>query len=147
MSYFGGSGRIAGDPGLFDVFKRAGRALVGEIPFVRQGRAVIRAIRPPTVSTPQRFSPAVARGQFRPPGGTTAIAQVSGPGTALMVTGRKRRRMNPTNVKALNRAVRRTDAFVRVAKNALKNTGFKVVSKSSGKLTEAAWKKKQHHAG
>lgn len=44
---------------------------------------------------------------------------------------KKRRRMNVTNDKALRRAVRRTDGFVKLAKRALRGTGYTVVSKSS----------------
>lgn len=43
----------------------------------------------------------------------------------------KRRRMNPGNAKALRRALRRTDAFVNLAKRSLKGTGFKIVRSGS----------------
>lgn len=46
---------------------------------------------------------------------------------------RKRRRMNPMNPKALNRASRRMDSFVGHARKALKHTNYKLVSKSAGK--------------
>ena len=42
-----------------------------------------------------------------------------------------RRRMNPLNVKALRRASRRTDMFVRTARKALKHTAFTIVTRSS----------------
>ena len=41
--------------------------------------------------------------------------------------------MNPGNTKALNRASRRIDRFVGVARGALKHTNYKVVSKSAGR--------------
>lgn len=46
---------------------------------------------------------------------------------------KKRRRMNPGNTKALTRASRRIDSFVKVAKKALKHTNYKIVSKSAGR--------------
>ena len=45
----------------------------------------------------------------------------------------KRRRMNYGNTKALKRADRRIDGFVKVARSALKHTNYKVVSKSAGR--------------
>jgi len=53
----------------------------------------------------------------------------------------RRRRMNVGNAKALRRAIRRTDGFVRLSRSALKNTGFKIVSKSSGKVSRATMDK------
>lgn len=38
----------------------------------------------------------------------------------------RNRRMNPANPKALRRAIRRTDGFVKLAKRALKGTGYAV---------------------
>lgn len=38
----------------------------------------------------------------------------------------RNRRMNPANPKALRRAMRRTDGFVKLAKRALKGTGYAV---------------------
>ena len=45
----------------------------------------------------------------------------------------KRRRMNYANGKALGRANRRVDGFVRLAKRSLKHTNYKIVSKSAGR--------------
>lgn len=44
---------------------------------------------------------------------------------------RKRRRMNVTNPKALRRANRRVDGFVREVKKSLKHTNYKLVSKGT----------------
>ena len=87
---------------------------------------------------------------FQPPSG--GITQVRGGGAAAQVGAaprfdvngqpmRKRRRMNVGNAKALRRAIRRTDGFVTLARGALKNTGFKIVSKSSGKVSQATMNK------
>jgi len=52
-------------------------------------------------------------------------------GVVINGTRRKYRRMNVTNDKALRRAIRRTDGFVKLAKRALRGTGYTVVTKSS----------------
>jgi len=159
MSYFGGSGRIAGDPGFFGalggLFKKAAPIVAG-LGFggpIGAGiaTAITRRSRPTgtTFAKPRGLTgfPVVkspgARGLVERiiPGGKTGL-QVGADGMMRP----RRRRMNYLNQKALRRANRRTDGFVREAKNALKNTGFKVVSKSAGKMTEAAWQRKAHHA-
>lgn len=155
MSYFGGSSGMVGDPGFFGnlggLFKRAvgvgvglatggpGGALAA---LTRRGQPP-RAFRPPAGQIPVIAKPgligAIQRGI---PGGATGL--IIDPRTGQV--RRRRRRINFGNPKALRRAIRRTDGFVTLAKGALKNTGFKIVSKSAGKMTEAAWQKKAHHA-
>lgn len=54
-------------------------------------------------------------------------------GTPLVSFGKKRRRMNYANGRALARANRRVDGFVRLARKSLQHTGYKIVSKSAGK--------------
>lgn len=46
-------------------------------------------------------------------------------------TGRKRPRMNPANPRALRRAIRRQDGFVKLARRALKGSGYTIVSRGS----------------
>ncbi len=149
MAYFGGSSRIAGDPGFFDTIKRIGRAAVG---FATGGPvgAVTAAFSPPrsqpSAGVPIIASPGIrARIERAVPGGATGLEV--GPDGMMR---RKRRRMNAGNAKALRRAIRRTDAFVTLSKSALKNTGFKIVSKSSGKVSRATMDKAvaaAHHRG
>jgi len=152
MSYFGGSLRTAGDPGFFGALKGAVGGFFKGGPTGAVSGAVSgfrgSKFRPPTLFaggpriTPVVRAPGiVAAGQRFFPGGATGL-QVMSDGTVR----KRRRRMNPTNPKALRRAIRRTDAFVNMAKGALKNTGFKIVSKSAGKMTEAAFQKRAHHA-
>jgi hypothetical protein len=45
--------------------------------------------------------------------------------------GPRRRRINPANPKALRRAIRRQAGFVKLAKRALKGTGYTIVSRGS----------------
>ncbi len=168
MSYFGGSGRLAGDPGFFGALKgglggflsggplgavtgaargfRSTRAAPGVALSIGDRHTAHGHIKDPR--TGQRSGHGIIPGLqrafgFPPPGGGGSGIMVVGPDGQIR---RRRRRMNPTNPKALRRAIRRQDAFVKVARGALKNTGFKIVSKSSGKLTEAQWQKRAHHA-
>jgi len=152
MSYFGGSGRMAGDPGFFGSLFRGVKGAVGG--FIKGGPigavtgGVGAAFRPPTGrAVPRAIQQVIPTpgmlGQMQRfvPGGATGL-QVMPDGTVR----KKRRRMNAGNPKALRRAIRRQNAFVNLAKGALKNTGFKVVSTSAGKMTAEAWQKKRHHS-
>lgn len=67
------------------------------------------------------------------PGGATGLV-VSADGTVR----RRRRKMNYANGKALTRANRRVDGFVRLAKRSLKHTNYKIVSKSAGRSRSTA---------
>lgn len=149
MAYFGGSSRLAGDPGffgsLFGGIKKIGGAAFRASPVGRFTSGLGLFNPPPPRATDQitRFIP--PSGFLGPRGGGPArVPQI----TVDPVTGavrRRSRRMNAANPKALRRAIRRTDGFVKLAKSALKNTGFKIVSKSAGKMTEAAFQKRAHH--
>lgn len=76
---------------------------------------------------------------LRSPGVSGAIARIApGGSTGYYVDAagelrKKRRRMNYANSKALTRANRRVDGFVRLARRSLKHTNYKIVSKSAGK--------------
>lgn len=148
MAYFGGTQNLRGDPGFFDTFKRIAGG------FVRGGPigAITSAFTPPPR---QQRVPAIGRGR---PQAVVPVPGLRGTFERALPFGRtgfqvggadmrpRRRRMNVGNTKALRRAIRRTDGFVRLARSALKNTGFKIVSKSSGRMTEAQWQKRAHHA-
>lgn len=138
---------MRGDPGFFGtLFGGIKGAISGGI------RGFVGA---PTAPPRQFFAPPQQQGRFSRRQGLVPAVKgfFSGP-PRPGIPGfmgpegepRRRRRMNAGNAKALRRAIRRTDAFVRLSRSALKNTGFKIVSKSSGKMTEAAWQKKAHHA-
>jgi len=53
----------------------------------------------------------------------------------------KRRRMNVANPKALRRAIRRTDGFVKLARRTLKGTGFVVTRRGLSKHAKPARKR------
>lgn len=48
----------------------------------------------------------------------------------------KRRRMNVANAKALRRAIRRTDGFVKLARRTLKGTGFTIARRGLSKAAK-----------
>ena len=152
----GGYGQWQGDPGflssLWKGVKRVAAPIVGGALFGPLGAAVGRAAtmpKPtptfPAQQQPLYLQPPAAPGQritpppFRPSGRT----RIAAPRGAVMSqdgccptgyhlakdgSGRcvRNRRMNPANPKALRRAMRRTDGFVKLAKRALKGTGYAV---------------------
>ena len=135
MSYYGvGDYYRAGDPGFLSSLGGAITGAVGG--FLTGGPigAISGAVRSFT-GTPQApqaapviRTPGIAgMVQRMAPGGATGY-QV-GPDGQLR---KKRRRMNYANSKALTRANRRVDGFVRLAKRSLKHTNYKIVSKSAG---------------
>jgi len=146
VTYFGASSSSAGDPGLFSTLRSVGGVLGRNLPIVGPGIRAAEGL----------------RGIFQRPGGKKIGgvpkigAFVAGESRATsearfrqvqMMAGmpRKRRRMNAGNAKALKRAIRRTDAFVKLSKDALKNTGWTVVSKSSLASSRAKAKGRPHH--
>ena len=133
---------MVGDPGFFGtLFGRVRRAAVG---FAGGGPVGAAAgfIRP--TSRPITRVPGLrGAAQRLVPGGRTGF-QVGADGTVRP----RRKRMNVTNDKALRRAIRRTSGFVKLAKRALKNTDFVIVSKSSLAVQRAKRKTTAdiHHA-
>lgn len=125
MSYYGASGDYYGQGGLWDVVKGIGRAAVGLVTGGPAG-AVAGAV--------SSFKPATTR-TSPSTGLTIPTIGSSMPSTGLsgFPTGRRRRKMNFANGKALTRANRRVDGFVRMAKRSLKHTNYKLVTKSSGR--------------
>lgn len=133
MAYKHLGGRGRGDPGIGSFLKGAVRGVARVAGTVLPGPAGALAR---GASSLLRSSP--ARPQqipVMPAGGLRGMVQRAVPGgsTGLVVGGghRKRRKMNPGNTKALTRASRRMDSFVRVAKKALKHTNYTVVTKGS----------------
>jgi len=134
--YMGG---MRGDPGLFGFLGKvakgvlgvAGGLLPGPIGGIARlgsrllggGRAAPRQAFPGGIPI-LRAGP----GQ-RMAAGALGIAGVRGPGVGV---GR-RRRMNPGNAKALRRAIRRTDAFVKLARRSLKGTGYSISRRTTSR--------------
>ena len=152
MGYLGGYrgdylGGYRGDPGLFGslgkIFKGAvrigtgvaGSLLPGPAGFIP--RSVSRALSPPVRRPPARSSVGTVHAGGPPgmgiamPRGPIPAPIGTAPGNLSFLTGRRRRRMNPANPKALRRAIRRQDGFVKLARRALKGSGYTIVSRGS----------------
>lgn len=119
-----------GDPGILGTIARGVGGLVGGVlgrtpvgMAYGAARGLISSQRRPSAST------------FAAPGGATmgGRGQQRKPGSleAKMKGIKKRRRMNVANPKALRRAIRREQGFVKLAKKALRGTGYRVVSAGS----------------
>lgn len=132
--FLGALGKIAG--GVLGV---AGGILPGPVGTIAKiGAGVLRPTRRVAAPPPTRMMPAFPGRRptpFRrmaPPVGAVAPAVTPAEARAMGMVAR-RRRMNYGNTRALTRASRRIDGFVKVARRALKHTNYKVVSKSAGR--------------
>jgi len=139
MAYFGGTGRPVGDPGFFSTIRKIGGAV---------GRGIVKTAFPALGNIFDQSRPRGSVGQL--PGLSLPITGGKTQGMTIGKDGvmrKRRQRMNVGNVKALKRSIRRTDGFVKLAKDALKNTGFTVVSKSSQATRRATEKAsaRRHH--
>jgi hypothetical protein len=63
---------------------------------------------------------------FAAPGGARMGGKPGSKPAGEKMLGKKRRRINPANPKALRRAIRRQEGFVKLARKALKGTGYKI---------------------
>jgi len=119
-----------GDPGILGSIGRAITGTVGG--FLRAGPfgAVRGGIRGLTSGggRPSASSIAMPGGSMRGIIGTRGKPAAQ---AKMLGVKRKSRRMNVANPKALRRAIRREQGFVKLAKKALKGTGYRVVSASS----------------
>ncbi len=149
MAYFGGSQNMRGDPGFFDTLFKVGKRVIGAaIGATPVGAGIAALSGPPRAQQQQTVFAPPSRGMAIPRIGRTTASRTVIDAQGFPVR-RPRRRMNAGNAKALRRAIRRTDAFVRLSRGALKNTGFKIVSKSAGKVSRATMDKavaKAHHS-
>lgn len=135
MAYYQGD-YYRGDPGIFgaigSVLKTglgvAGTVLPGPLgSAARLGRSFFGKRSTPTTRS---IAPPPARWAPRMP--MVPQPDAPGPGYAAAVgVTKRRRRMNVTNPKALRRAIRREQGFVKLARKALRGTGYSVVSKAS----------------
>lgn len=72
-------------------------------------------------------------GTIQPKPGIAGMAErlIPGGSSGYEFVGRKRRRLNVANPKALRRAIRRQQGFVKLARRALKGTGYTIASRGS----------------
>lgn len=110
-------------PGPIGIAARLGTRLLGG------GRAqpILRAPGPPGVA---RFTGPLALG--RGAKGGSAFGGGLGP-LGVPGFGRKRRRMNPGNVRALRRAMRRQESFVKLARRALKGSKYSITTRGAAR--------------
>lgn len=131
MGYYG-QGDYYSQGGIWDVVKGIGRTALGFATGGPAGAVSSIATSVGRPAQPLQMPSGFTIPKLSPTGGSSGGRSVS----VDPVTGeirRRRRRINPANGKALNRANRRVDAFVRMAKRSLKHTNYKLVSKSAGK--------------
>jgi len=139
----------AGDPGflsgLWKVAKKFARPILGGLVGGPIGAVIAGAAggaatsRPPALPAPP---PGTVGGAVSFPGGVTVSGAIVPGAAAAGVAGAcpsgyhlakdgsgrwvRNRRMNVCNPRALRKAIRRTDGFVKLAKRALKGTGYAV---------------------
>ena len=130
-------GAYRGDPGLFGFLGKVVKTGLGVvsklgIPGVSGVAGIARGFlgggRPMPVSRAAPFQ-AFPGGQRMMPGIPAAVHRAVPGGRTGMFP--KRRRMNPGNAKALRRAIRRTDAFVKLARRSLKGTGYSITRRGT----------------
>jgi hypothetical protein len=152
MGDFYGSRYRRGDPGFFsalgNVFKGVAGSVAGMIPGI--GGALSGAISKIGVKAPSAMAPLMKMGKsvgtaiVKHPGITAAGTAALGVGAGALIAGRKaagagavtvggrrRRRMNPCNPRALRRAIRRAHSFERLAKRVI---GFSSPRKPKGHM-------------
>lgn len=125
--------------GIFGTLVGVGKKIAGRVIRATPAGAIAGAAydiikkRGAAAPAPQRVVPPPPMGTLMEKRGQQGVL---GPGTEGTMVGRvprKRPTINYGNVKALKRADRRIDGFVKVARSALKHTNYKVVSKSAGR--------------
>lgn len=137
MSYYGMGDYYmgAGDPFIGGLLKRVTGFATSLLPGPVGAAARFahsRVFKPPKApAVPQlpQIIRSYAPNQQRAPGPTGT--QYPWTDEELAKRGKKRRRMNVANPKALRRAIRRESGFVKLARRALRGTGYSVVSKAS----------------
>jgi len=144
--YLGG---YRGDPGFFSKLLKIGGKLVGSFLGVGSPAPAPSPIyaAPPVYRQAQMLSIGGPRGiQLGAPAPQTAFVGTAPRKQPFVTPGMggprldprtglpmKRRRMNPANPKALRRAIRRQSGFVKLARRALKGSGYQIVSRGSRK--------------
>lgn len=134
----------AGDPGFFSKILKIGKSIVSGFLGGGTPAPVIIQQAPPQYRPAQMLSIGGPRGLvadarprpkaagFLPPAAPRVTKGMGGPRldprTGLPV---RRKRMNVANPKALRRAIRRQTGFVKLARRALKGSGYTIVSRGS----------------
>lgn len=114
-----------GDPGVFSWIAKRAKAFLHGGPLGMAASMVAGRQRPTGPAVVARPGIRAAAERFFP-GGKTGL--MVAPGQVA-----KRRRMNVANPKALRRAIRRQSGFVKLAKKALKGSGYTVTARGAGR--------------
>ena len=129
MAY--GTAAHRGDPGFFGSIGKVVRTAAGiaggalPFPFNMPGRVIAGLGGGGGRGLPAQLPGGMPTGMM-PGGGGSAGTPKTSVSRKMAGLPPKRRRMNVTNDKALRRAIRRTDGFVKLAKRALKGTAYTV---------------------
>ena len=127
MGYYGtGDYYGVGDPGFFGFLGKVAKKAIGFIP----GVGPVASLAIDALGGASRGLSGSGLPQLQIPTGT-AVAKRAGGAVDKFGQPRRRRRMNVTNDKALRRAIRRQAGFVKLAKKALKGSGYQIVTKGS----------------
>jgi len=113
----------------------AGTLLGGAIK--RTASGVLRKLKGPTV----KKAVGMASGAATAITIGSAIPGLGRNGAEREAFGGRRKRMNVANPKALRRAIRRTDGFVKLARKTLKGTGFTIARRGLSKAARPARKR------
>lgn len=132
MSYYGqGDYYAAGGIGSF--LKGAARAAIGGAVGLVTGGPIAAARNVVSSIAPAARPPAAGPAFQIPQINVNPMAALPGGQPLFTFGGRKRRRMNFTNQRALNRANRRVDGFVRIVRRSLKHTPYTLTRRGSGR--------------
>lgn len=133
MAYGMSTRDFRGDPFLGGLIKKGIGALGGVV------RGALGIPSAPILRLPQQYTQPVmpggtiTGGTVRKVKGPKGLAQrlVPGGATGFEVVRPRRKRINPANPKALRRAIRRQQGFVKLARRALKGTGYTITTRGS----------------
>jgi hypothetical protein len=150
--FYGRGGYYRGDPGFFSFLGKAFKGALGGIPVVgpaisgalgaiteKAGPKLVRAVEAPAAGRAMQVVEKATGIIKKHPtlsaagaaGAAGLLAGAAGSRLLRGTSGRKRRRMNPCNARALRRAIRRATAFERLAKRVI---GFSSPRKPHGRM-------------
>jgi hypothetical protein len=150
--FYGRGGYYRGDPGFFSFLGKVAKSAVSLIPGVgpaisslipageKAGPKLVQAVTAPAAAGRAMQVVEKATGIIKKhptlsaagaAGAAGLLAGAAGSRLLRGTSGRKRRRMNPCNARALRRAIRRATAFERLAKRVI---GFSSPRKPHGRM-------------
>jgi hypothetical protein len=132
---YGRMGQYRGDPGIFGALGKIAGAAIDILPgpvgaIARLGKRALERRAPPSAVGVMPGVPGVMPTAYAAAGPAAAVTQEGKP-RRIRKDGKpyKRPTMNVANPRALRRSIRRQAGFVKLARRALKGTGYTVVSR------------------